>query len=133
MVEQAVVREKTRVEAAVGKKGIIGMRPRMSGFAEVFVEFTPTAQGGRCSPIRLDEDASPHYMPHLVVHRSDGTYLGVEFVDGPIDPINPGDRTYATVRFMYEPEVSYDRLVEGARFDIREGGRTVGSGRLTRR
>jgi len=105
----------------------------MSGFAEVFVEFTATSQGGRRSPVRLGEDAAPHYMPHFVVHDGDGTYLGVEFVDRPDDPINPGDRTYATVRFMYEPEVSYEALVEGATFDIREGGRTIGSGRVTRR
>lgn len=105
----------------------------MSSFAEVFVEFTPSSERGRHSPIRLGEDAASHYMPHFVVHDGDGKYLGVEFVDGPDDPINPGDRTYATVRFMYEPEVSYEALVEGATFDIREGGRTVGSGRVTRR
>ncbi len=81
----------------------------------------------------MGEDAAPHYMPHFVVHEDDGTYLGVEFVDGPDHPINPGDRTYATVRFMYEPDVSYQALVEGATFDIREGGRTGGSGRVTRR
>lgn len=104
----------------------------MSGFAEVFVEFTLTSEGGRDSPICLGEDAAPHYMPHLVVHNGDGTYLGVEFVDGPEEPVFPGSGTYATVRFIYEPEVSYSALVEGATFDIREGGRTVGSGRVTR-
>jgi translation elongation factor EF-Tu-like GTPase len=102
-------------------------------FAEVLVEFTPTSQGGRHSPVCLGENAVPHYMPHFVVHDADGTYLGVEFVDGPVYPINPGDRTHATVRFMYEPDVSYEAIVEGATFDIREGGRTVGSGRVTRR
>jgi translation elongation factor EF-Tu-like GTPase len=104
----------------------------MSGFAEVLVEFTLTSQGGRESPISLGEDASPHYMPHFVVHNGDGTYLGVEFVDGPEEPVLPGGCTYATVRFIYEPEVSYSALVEGASFDIREGDRTVGSGRVTR-
>src|SRR5262249_38908043 len=102
----------------------------MSGFAEVFVEFAPTSHGGRFSPVWLGKDAVHHYRPHFVVHEGDGAYLGVEFVDGPDDPINPGDRTSATVRFMYEPEVSYEALVEGATFDIREGGRTVGSGRI---
>ena len=105
----------------------------MPEFAEVFVEFYPTSRGGRRSPVVLGEDATPHFMPHLVVHGGDGTDLGVEFVDGPDYPIGPGDKTYATVRFMYEPEVSYDALVEGATFDIREGGRTVGSGLVTRR
>ena len=105
----------------------------MPGFAEVLVEFTPTDQGGRHLPVLLGEDNTPHYMPHFVVHGGDGTYLGVEFVDGPDDPVMPGGRTYATVRFMYEPDVSYESLIEGATFDIREGGRTVGSGRVTRR
>jgi hypothetical protein len=103
----------------------------MSGLAEVLVEFIPTSQGGRRTPVSLGEDFEPHYMPHFVVHGGDGTYLGVEFIDGPDRPINPGESTYATVRFMYEPDVSYDALVEGATFDIREGGCTVGSGRVT--
>jgi translation elongation factor EF-Tu-like GTPase len=105
----------------------------MPGFAEVFIEFTPTSEGGRCSPVSLGEDAAPHYTPHIVVHGGDGTYLGIEFVDGPDHPVKPGDKTYATVMFMYEPKVSYDALVVGATFDIREGGRTVGWGRVTRR
>ena len=105
----------------------------MSGFAEVLVEFLPTDQGGRRTPICLGEDAVTHYMPHLRVTDGDGTYLGVEFVDGPEDPIAPGGRTYATVRLIYEPQVSYDALSEGAVFDICEGGRVVGSGRVTRR
>ena len=105
----------------------------MPGFAEVFVEFTPTSQGGRNAPVWLGENAAPRYMSHFVVHNGDGTYLGVEFVDGPDRAINPGDRTYATVRFLYEPGVSYVSLVEGTTFDIQEGGRTVGSGRVTRR
>lgn len=105
----------------------------MPGFAEVFIEFTPTSEGGRCSPVCLGEDAAPHYTPHIVVHGGDGTYLGIEFVDGPDHPVKPGDKTYATVMFMYEPKVSYEALVVGATFDIREGGRTVGLGRVTRR
>lgn len=105
----------------------------MHGFAEVFVEFRPTDQGGRQSSVCLGEDSAPHYMPHFCVHHGDGTYLGIEFVDGPDRPIGPGQGTYATVRFMYEPQVSYEALVEGATFDICEGGRIVGSGRVTRR
>jgi hypothetical protein len=105
----------------------------MAGFAEVLVEFLPTDQGGRRTPVFLGEDEATHYMPHFRVTDGDGTYLGVEFVDGPDDPVAPGGRTYATVRFMYEPEVCYDALVVGAVFDICEGGRVVGVGRVTRR
>lgn len=78
----------------------------MAGFAEVLVEFRPTQQGGRRTPISLGEDATPHYMPHFRLIDGDGAYLGVEFVEGPDNPVSPGDRTYATVRFMYEPQVS---------------------------
>lgn len=58
-------------------------------------------------------------------------YLAVEFVDGPDGPILSGKSTYATVRFI--AEVSYAALVVGAAFDICEGGRVVGSGRIARR
>ena len=44
----------------------------------------------------------------------------------------PGGKTYATVRYLYEPLVSYSELVDGAEFDILEGGRVVGFGRVTR-
>lgn len=105
----------------------------MTGFAEVHVEFLPTDQGGRRTPICLSEDAVARYMPHFRMIDGDGTYLGVEFVDGPDDPVPPGGSTYATVRFMYERQVSYDALVEGADFEICEGGRVIGFGRVTRR
>jgi hypothetical protein len=59
--------------------------------------------------------------------------LGVEFVDGPNEPVQPGNSTYATAKFLFDPDVSYDALVVGAQFDILEGGRVVGSGRVTRR
>jgi translation elongation factor EF-Tu-like GTPase len=105
----------------------------MAGFAEIYVEFKPTSEGGRNSPVWLNEDAAIHYRPHLCVHGGNGEYLGVEFIDGPDRMIAPGEGTYATVRLMYEPQVSYDALSVGATFDIREGGKTVGTGRVTRR
>jgi translation elongation factor EF-Tu-like GTPase len=105
----------------------------MPGFAEVYVEFKPTDEGGRRSPVWLNEGAEGRYMPHLCVHGGDGEYLGVEFVDGPDRMIAPGEGTYATVRFMYEPQVSYDALAVGVSFAVCEGGRVVGSGRITRR
>jgi hypothetical protein len=105
----------------------------MPGFAEVYVEFKRTSEGGRNSSVWLGEDAESRYRPHLCVHGGDGEYLGVEFIDGPDRLIAPGEGTYATVRFMYEPQVSYEALEVGASFDICEGGRVVGSGRVTRR
>src|SRR5947209_19843826 len=105
----------------------------MAGFAEVLVEFLSTEQGGRRTPICLSTDAPGHYCPHFRVCGGDGEMLGVQFVDGPDDPVLPGGTTYATVRFVYEPEVCYDALVVGAQFEMLEGSRVVGTGRVTRR
>jgi translation elongation factor EF-Tu-like GTPase len=105
----------------------------MAGFAEVLIELLPTDKGGRRTPIRLSTDNATHYRPHFRVRNGNGEMLGVEFVDGPDEPVAPGGNTYATVRFVYEPEVCYDELVIGAEFDILEGGRVVGVGRVTRR
>lgn len=104
----------------------------MTGFAEIFIELLPTEKGGRRTPIFLSTDSPAHYLPHLRVLDGNGEYVGVKFVDGPDEPVHPGERAYATVRFMYEPEVSYDELRLGAEFEILEGGRVVGVGRVTR-
>jgi hypothetical protein len=105
----------------------------MAGFAEVLVEFMPTEKGGRRTPICLSTSGLGHYRPHFRVHYGDGTMLGVEFIDGPDEPIQPGGRAFGTVRFVYEPAVSYDALVVGAGFDVLEGNRIVAIGRVTRR
>jgi translation elongation factor EF-Tu-like GTPase len=105
----------------------------MAGFAEVLIEFLSTEKGGRRTPICLSTDSPAHYRPHFRVRGGDGEYLGVEFVDGPDDPVSPGGSTYATVRFVYEPDVCYDALVVGAQFEVMEGSRVVGTGRVTRR
>jgi hypothetical protein len=105
----------------------------MSGFAEVYVEFLPTDKGGRKTPICLSTDVPAHYRPHFRVCNGDGQMLGVEFVNGPDQPIQPGGGTYATVRLIYEPNVCYDALVVGAEFEVLEGPRVVATGRVTRR
>ena len=109
------------------------MNEGMAGYAEVFVAFLAPDQGGRQTPICLGEEAIGRYRPHLRVHDGDQVYLGVEFVDGPDGPLPPGGRSHATVRFLFEPHVSYEALVVGAEFDICEGDRVVGSGRVTHR
>jgi translation elongation factor EF-Tu-like GTPase len=105
----------------------------MAGFAEVLIEFLSTEKGGRRTPICLSADSSARYRPHFRVRDGNSEMLGVEFVDGPDERITPGGRTYATVRFLYEPDVCYDALAVGAGFEILEGGRVVGSGEVTRR
>ena len=103
----------------------------MSPYAEVLIELLLTAAGGRSTPVHLGEDGPGHYRPHFRVGDS-GEWLGVEFVDGP-GLVAPGQRTYATVRFLYESTVDYSPLAVGARFTIVEGPRVVGHGTVTRR
>jgi translation elongation factor EF-Tu-like GTPase len=105
----------------------------MAGFAEVLIQFLSTEKGGRRTPVCLSTDSQAHYRPHFRVRDGNGEYLGVEFVDGPDDLVSPGGSTYATVRFVYEPEVCYDALVVGAQFEVMEGARVVGTGQVTRR
>ena len=97
-------------------------------YAEVWVEFLPLEDGGRSNPVGLNDLG---YRPHLRV--GGGEYLGVEFVDGPEHPIKPGESAFATVRFAYSPQVDYSALVQGAQFEVLEGGRTVGRGHVVRR
>lgn len=103
----------------------------MDKYAEVLITLLPTVDGGRERPIDISTDADPSYRPHLRVRGGNGEYLGVEFVDGPDGPLEPGDRTYATVRTLYAG-VNYDALIAGCEFDIMEGGKVIGSGTLIR-
>jgi len=104
-----------------------------SPYAEVLIELLPSDKGGRRIPLELCNDRPGLYRPHLRVLRGSGEMLGVAFVDGPDAPVEPGHSTFATVRFLYEPEVSYSELVEGAEFEILEGLHVVGFGRVTKR
>ncbi len=85
------------------------------------------------------------YMPHVVVEPPDvrivakdsrgyGTddYLGVRFVAGPIE-VRPNQQVSCSLKLMYFPHVNYDSLQVGATFTIREGGKVVGFGVVTKR
>jgi hypothetical protein len=93
-------------------------------YVEVEIQFSSTSDGGRTSPVILCE----LYRPHFRVVA--GEMLGVQFMDGPDEPIAPGEASCATVRFVYWPNVNYDALVEGAAFDVVEGATVVGHGRV---
>lgn len=97
-------------------------------YAEVLVTFLPAEAGGRAQPAQLDDRG---YRPHLRI-APNGEHLGVEFVDGP-EQVRPGEATYATVRFIYAPAMSYDALTVGHTFEILEGHRVIGHGSVTRR
>jgi hypothetical protein len=102
-------------------------------WAEVLIELLPTDKGGRQESLVLCNDTPGQYRPHVRVIGGSGEMLGVAFMDGPDDPIHPGGKTLATIKSLYEPDVSYDELVEGAEFEIIEGTRVVSRGRVTRR
>jgi hypothetical protein len=60
----------------------------------------------------------------------DSEYLGVMFVDGPPDPVGPGENTTASIILVYEPNVDYSALITGAKFDVLEGFRVVATGKV---
>lgn len=106
----------------------------MSEFwAEIMIELLPPESGGRRLPLDLCNDRSGQYRPHLRVIGGSGELLGVAFTDGPDDPVPPGGRACADIKSLYEPDVSYAELVEGARFEILEGPHVVGHGQVIRR
>ena len=93
----------------------------MKSDAEVSVAFLRHDEGGRKRPPLLNG-----YCPHLRVPPSK-EMLGVRFVDGP-ETHSAGDTVHAVIEFLYKPQVSYDALVIGARFEIVEGPTIVGHG-----
>ena len=90
---------------------------------EIDVDFLPTAEGGRRNAIVLRG-----YCPEL--RAKTGERLSVEFLEPSDEAIEPGDGTSAIVRFTYFPGVNYDAFGEGATFEIVEGGKVVGRGRV---
>ncbi len=102
-------------------------------WAEVSINLLPTESGGRTTPLDLCNDRPGQYRPHLRVVGGSPEMLGVAFMDGPDGPVPPGGSTHATIKALYEPNVSYDELVEGARFEILEGPHVVGYGEVIRR
>ena len=93
--------------------------------ATVYVQFINAEAGGRSSATYIKEP----YRPHLRV--GDGEYLGIEFVEGPDEPIPPGIGVNAKVRFVYSPQVNYEILCVGVQFVVLEGNHIVGVGMVT--
>jgi hypothetical protein len=101
------------------------------------ITFLPASEGGRSVPLINLSDGK--YRPHIVVgdpnqrkalldnNVAQETYLGVSFVDVPSNVVG-GQSFLAELALMYWPNVSYDSLVAGATFTIREGQHIVGYG-----
>jgi hypothetical protein len=101
------------------------------------ITFLPASEGGRET---LPTDFSGgQYRPHVVVgdpnqrkallvnNVAQEHYLGVAFVGGPSGVI-AGEPFVADLALMYWPNVSYDSLVPGATFTVREGPHIIGFG-----
>jgi hypothetical protein len=112
----------------------------MSSLPRITAEivFLRHEDGGRVQSPLFGLDS--RYMPHLVVQdrivstavidpdgMSREDYLGVAFVDGPTD-YRLGEVAECELELMYYPNVSYDEVVPGATFTLREGARTVAHG-----
>ena len=101
------------------------------------ITFLPASEGGRAE---LPTDFSDgKYRPHVVVgdpnqrkallvnNVAKETYLGVAFVNGSSDVV-AGQSFSAELALMYWPNVSYDSLIPGATFTLREGPHIIGFG-----
>lgn len=92
---------------------------------DVEIKFFTSEDGGRSSTVNLSEGK---YRPHLRVNG--GEYLGVTFVDGPLEPVAPGWSGSAIVALLYEPNIDYSALKPGASFEVLEGARIVAVGNV---
>lgn len=82
----------------------------------------PTAEGGRHSAV----DLQGKYMPHLRVDS--GQYLGVAIRSDVASTLEPGATGTVTVDLLYD--VDYEELKAGARFEVLEGSKRVGTGQI---
>ncbi|MDF2775516.1 MAG: hypothetical protein K0S86_5017 [Geminicoccaceae bacterium] len=102
-------------------------------YVKVWIELLPVDEGGRRTPLDLSSEWPVAYRPQLRVHGGDGRLLDVEFVAGPSDPVHPGAGAHATIRLPQDHQHSYAELVKDAEFDVWEGARLIGRGRVTAR
>jgi hypothetical protein len=101
------------------------------------ITFLASSEGGRET---LPTDfSSGRYRPHVVVgdpkqreavlinNVEQEKYLGAAFVGAPSNVV-AGEPFVAELALMYWPNVSYDSLVPGATFTLREGPHIIGVG-----
>ena len=102
-------------------------------YVKIWLDLLPVDEGGRRTPLDLSSEWPVAYRPQLRVRGGNGRMLDVEFVAGPSEPISPGGGAAATIRLPYDNGVSHAELVTGAEFDVWEGPRLIGRGRVTGR
>jgi hypothetical protein len=105
----------------------------MTEYADVRIQWLPTTESGRTTPVHVRRQGSASYRPHFRVGDR-GEFLGVQFVDGVPPVAAPGDEGDAMVELLYVATgVDYRSLAAGATFDVLEGARVIGRGTVLRR
>src|SRR5688572_9625883 len=104
-----------------------------SRYIKVWIDHLPVDEGGRRTPLDLSSEWPVAYCPQLRVRGGNGRLLDVEFVAGPSEPIAPGTGAHATIRLPTDNGASHAELVVGAEFDVLEGPRHIGHGRVMSR
>ena len=112
-------------------------------FIEAALTFLRPSEGGR--PQLNMSLSGLVYRPHIVIGNpaqrkavvGPGNellepYYGVAFAAGP-KHVEPDVPCQVRMMLVYWPEVTYDPVVPGATFTLREGGRVVGFGEVTAR
>ena len=102
-------------------------------YLKVWLELLPEDEGGRRTPLDLSSEWPVPYTPQLRVPTGSGRLIDVECVAGPSEPIAPGAGAPATIRLPLPNGTMHDELVVGAEFEIWEGPRLIGRGRVTSR
>src|SRR5689334_4945040 len=103
-------------------------------YLKVWIELLPVDEGGRRTPLDLSSEWPVAYRPQVRVRGGHGRLLDVEFVAGPSEPVVPGGAgAPATIRLPQNGALSHAELVVGAEFDVLEGPRLIGHGRVLSR
>ncbi len=112
---RGVDKEKIKRGMVIAKPGSV--TPHTTFKAEVYI--LKKEEGGRHTPFHNK------YRPQFFIRTLDVT--GEILLDKGVEMVMPGDNITVTVNLIYPVAVN-----EGLRFAIREGGRTVGAGQITK-
>lgn len=103
-------------------------------YVKIWLELLSLDEGGRRTPLDLSSEWPVAYRPQIRVRGGHGGLVDVEFVAGPSEPIVPGGAgAHATIRLPKNNGTSHTELVAGAEFDVLEGPRLIGRGRVVSR
>ncbi len=91
----------------------------------VEINFKTTVDGGRSTAVDL---RSGKYRPHFRV--GDGEYLGVAMINGSTEAVPLDGAVSGEAVLVYQPNVDYAALVPGVIFDVLEGAKVVGTGKV---